>query len=667
MKNVSGPGIFLSGLLILWLWGLLIYSNTFQCPFVFDDLPFIVHNKNIKDLGDIPAIWNASLSHSRFISFLSFAVNYRFHGLDVSGYHAVNLIIHLINAGLVAWLMLLTLSTEKLRKSAFAQNRKLISFCVAILFLAHPAQTEAVTYITQRFASLATMFYLSSLCFYAYARSRCKNIFYGAAALTAIAAMFTKEIALTLPLMVILYDGFFLKKEGKGFPLYWLVILLLLLIIPAFYSFKISNVLSGQALSGSFLGEPVDRNSYFLTQFRVVLTYIRLLFFPVHQNLLYEYPASKSLLEVPTLLSLVVLVGILIFAFLMRRKNILLAFGIFWFFIGLSVESSVIVIRHVIFEHRVYLPSVGFFMAFVAGIFGLFKNKNGVGAVREPPLRIGIIIILVMVYSYLTYERNKVWADAISLWGDVVAKSPRLIKAQLNLGAAYAQDKQYMEAIKVYTKMIEQAPNAEAFGNRGNVYNSMGAYDMAIADYDKAIAIKPRSAQMHTNRGDARFNKKEYQKAIDDYTKAIELNPEYFHAYSNRASVYRVQEKYVLAQKDFNEAIKRNPYFIEPYMGIGVIAFSQGDFVKAVDYFSQVLNLEPANVSALINRGSSYSGLKQFDPALNDYQKALTLEPTNGQVYYNRGIVFRKMGKEDKAQEDFEKAKALGYEVKDIR
>ena len=203
--------------------GSLIYSNTLRAPFVFDDEPFIVYNKNIKDLGNLTAIWQAAAVPSRFISFLSFAINYHFNGQEVSSYHLVNIGIHLINALLVYWLMMITLRRGAVPApfrggpgdpAPTVYNRYLFSACVALLFLTHPIQTQAVTYITQRFTSLATLFYLATICFYASGRIYRKPIYYGIAVFSAVLAMFTKEIALTLPITVILYDIYFVGARS---------------------------------------------------------------------------------------------------------------------------------------------------------------------------------------------------------------------------------------------------------------------------------------------------------------------------------------------------------------------------------------------------------------------------------------------------------------------
>lgn len=276
---------------------------------------------------------------------------------------------------------MLIFKTPSIKNQPIAQNKSMISFFVAMLFLVHPVQTEAVTYITQRFACLATLFYVASVCFYMKGRLHFRGqlpkkrgltpVYFLLSGLMAVLGMFTKEIVLTLPVAIILFEFSFLRgKQKNRLPGWaWLVICSFLLLVPALYKFKWSILLMHIAESGSHTGDSINSGLYFLTQFEVVAKYIRLLFVPLGQNLLYDIPVSKSFFEQRTIMSFTLLFGVFVTAIFMFKRNRLIAAGIFWFFLTLLVESSIIPIRHVIFEHRMYLPSVGFSISFVVAIF----------------------------------------------------------------------------------------------------------------------------------------------------------------------------------------------------------------------------------------------------------------------------------------------------------
>src|SRR3989338_2672953 len=278
--------------IILCLLGIVIYSNTLHVPFQFDDHAILLKNLSvISSPSDIGAIWNYWAS--RFIPFLTFALNYHFNGLNVFGYHLVNLIIHL-GSGLTAfWLINLLLSTSGMREDKIAKHANLIAFLAALIFLSHPVQTESVTYIFQRSSSLAGFFYLFSLCLYVKSRllgadgsplSKWGPLYLFSWFL-GILAMLTKENTITLPLMIILCEFCFLKTDRRIKWRYVLPFLVILPIIPILL-FSTKSIISGDmgrlAASNAYL-DP----HYFLTQFRVMITYIRLLFIPVNQNLDY--------------------------------------------------------------------------------------------------------------------------------------------------------------------------------------------------------------------------------------------------------------------------------------------------------------------------------------------------------------------------------------------
>ncbi|MCX5884708.1 MAG: hypothetical protein NT096_02140 [Proteobacteria bacterium] len=382
-----------------WLWtllsvfsiiilGAIVYSNTLNASWHFDDSVVVTENWGLRDLrGNFNTIFSAN----RSVGFFTFALNYYFNKLNVTGYHVVNIFIHIANALFVYSLIMLTLKTPAMVKSRLANHARFLALASGLIFVSHPIQTQAVTYIAQRFTSLATFFYLLSLLLFVKARltflqgksffSPLHCICYCFSLLSAFLAMHTKEITFTLPFIIILYELFFidstLKSWGKRF-LYLLPFILMLAIIPS-TALKLS---AGDKPIGDIIGEIreqvqetplISRGDYLLTQFNVIVTYIRLLLLPMNQNLDYDYPIARKLFQFPTFLSFMFLLALFIVAiYLFFKKRRLISFAILWFFITLSVESSIIPIRDVIYEHRVYLPSVGFVI-----LIAIFLHESG--------------------------------------------------------------------------------------------------------------------------------------------------------------------------------------------------------------------------------------------------------------------------------------------------
>ena len=563
IENSSGKSVYprLLAVIILCCLGIIIYSNTFQNSFQFDDVSYVVKNLNIRNPADLGAIWHNW--PTRFITFLSFALNYHFGRLDLLGYHLVNLIIHITTSVLIWWLIHLTFSTAVMRKDKISSHSDLIALLVALIFLCHPIQTESVTYICQRFASLTGLIYLLSLTLYVKSRlseisgdSISKTRFLYVLSLSfGIVAMFTKEHAFTLPFMVVLYELCFLMKDrrirwNKILPfLFILSIIPILLITTKPPTFVDIERMSEQPVAGRY---------YLLTQLRVMVTYIRLLFIPLNQNLDYDYPVSRSLAEPATLASAILLVAILVFAIRNLSRYRLISFGIFWFFLTLLPESSVVPLGDLIFEHRLYLPSVGYSLFLVSAAYYLIGKKS----LRSMT---AILLMVVTFYSILTYSRNFVWREPFTLWNDAVLKSPQKARSYYGRGNAYFDKGNISQAISDYAKAIEINPEyVDAYYNQGNAYR--GNISQAISNYTKVIEIDPNHFLAYNNRAGAYFKKGNLDQAISDCTKAIEINPEYADAYNNRGLAYFIKKEYDKSWKDVHKAeelgYKVNPRFL---------------------------------------------------------------------------------------------------------
>ncbi len=558
--------------------GLIVYSNTFQVPFHFDDTPNIVENYKLRNLDNF---WPPS--GTRWFGFLTFALNYDFGGLNTVGYHIVNLIIHILNAILVYWLVVLTLGihdagytiqdkknhefrrvapTGIMNRASWIMHHHLIALFSALLFVSHPIQTQAVTYIVQRFTSLATLFYLFSLVMYIKFRihdtrymiqdKKSKNpescimhrasepklhakryALYAVSLISAILAMKTKEISFTLPFIIILYEFMFFGGKVKRRILYLIPLFLTLFIIPL-------SLIDTDKPVGDVIGElreatqdtvEIPRWSYLFTQFRVIVTYIRLLFLPINQNLDYDYPIYHSFSEPDVFLSFVFLLIILalgIYLFYSKRYTLsatrLIAFGIFWFFITLSVESSIVPIRDVIFEHRVYLPSVGIIIAFISSVFyvlqfTIHRSQFAFHAVRfSLPAVYSLLATIIIALLIAAYQRNTVWQNEVNLWEDVVKKSPYKARAYNEIGIFYINKGQLDMAIELYNKTIFLKPDyAEAYNNRGITYGKKSQFYRAIEDFNKAITIDPNNAEPYYNRGVAYALIGNLSSAISDF------------------------------------------------------------------------------------------------------------------------------------------------------
>lgn len=512
------------------------YANSFHVPFLFDDESSITGNKVIRSLANFFVNGDGyAYNPRRFVGYLTFALNYRWGGLDVVGYHVVNLAIHIASALLIYALLRLTFRTPVLRNSVLASQSPLLALAAALLFVVHPLQTQAVTYTVQRLASLATCFYLAALVMHvrwrlaleAGARCLSKKTLpcYLTSLAAAVLAMKTKEIAFTLPLVVLLYEVFFFGWPDRKRWLMLAPMLLTALIIPLGMinlQQPVGEVIA-EASQATVVKSPLSRWEYLYTQFSVIVTYLRLLALPVNQNLDHDYPVNLSLLELRAFLALLLLTSLLAAGVLLYRRSRrgdnaslrLAAFGIFWFFITLAVESSIIPITDVIYEHRVYLPSVGFMIAVVTlvalGVCRLTKH-------RRLPARIAFALLTLVVTGLAgtTYARNMVWQSQVSLWQDVQRKSPHKARPNNNLGKALEEIGRFDEAMEMYQRALRIKPDhAESLHNLGRILLLIkGRPDLAEPLFYRAITANPNYVDAYVNLGAACIRLGRYAEAI---------------------------------------------------------------------------------------------------------------------------------------------------------
>ncbi len=672
---------------------IIIYFNTLKAPFQWDEGPFIVDNPIIKDLhyfaspSDAKSLPLYRALIVRYVGYLTFALNYKMHGFSVTGYHIVNIAIHAANSVLVYLLVLLTFRTpfflirtdsgqagmtngghchsglsginsrftnSRCFGSTSHDSRSLIAFFSAAIFAAHPLQTEAVTYVFQRFASLVTCFYLFSLTAYIQSRltedRRTMLLYYGISFIAAVLAMKTKENAFTLPLVITLFEFCFFNSSSllpldKGRMggvtrrlLYLVPFLLTLLIIPLTL---MSLTGTHQLDPGAYGAKEFSQKTYFFTQLRVIITYLRLLFFPVDQNIDYDYPVFKSFFDLPVLLSFVflsALFGLGVWMIIGNRQWAigdgtkakgkeddplpssrfsglfsrftshvsrpfsdsrplrLMGFGILWFFITLSVESSIIPLPMIIDEYRVYLPSTGMIICVVTGAFWVFSRFT-IHVSRFTAFKRFTVVLLVLsigVLSVATYLRNDLWKDPIRLWEDTAEKSPLIAKPHNNLGLSYQALNMPDKALEQFLIAVKLSPDyALAHYNLGNSYLAFNMNGKAIEQFQIAVNLKPDYAEAYNNLGLAyqAFNMPD--KAEEQFLIAIKLKPDDADAHNNLGNSYLAFNMTGKAVEQFLIAIELKPDYAEAHFNLGLAYFKMGQMENARRELITGLNIKP--------------------------------------------------------------------------
>ena len=446
-------------LLILAVFVALPYSNTLHSPFTFDDAPNITKNRHLQladlSLASFSKAATKSMNKRRWLPNISFALNNYYSGNDVFSYHFVNIALHIITALFFYGLLACTLSLTWSGLSVIRARE--ISFWAALLWGVHPVNTNAVTYIVQRMTIMATLFYIASLFFYLHGRTRSgplitRFFWYLACLVTALSAFASKENAFMLPFAIVGFELYFLSqyRDKKKLGIAIAAIGALFFIAVSAWIIFGENIV--EAILGGYKARDFTLSERLLTECRVAFHYLSLLAipFPHRLNLVYDYTLSTGLFSPPQ--TFIAIVGLLSLAFVsvhLFKKHRLWSFALFWFFLNLIIESTVIPLE-IIFEHRLYLPSMYIFVAFIFTFSGITAHRT--------KLFRGIVLTLAILLTISTWQRNEVWSSEITLWEDIAKKSPQLARGHLNVGIAHSNAGDYQESIKHYLKAISLNP-----------------------------------------------------------------------------------------------------------------------------------------------------------------------------------------------------------------
>lgn len=577
--------------------GVVIYSNTLEVPFYFDDIKKIKENPNIRmeqlNIDGIKnSIWAEKSPSKRPVSYFSFALNYYFHQYDPKGYHVVNIIIHVINGILLFYFLRITLVLSGFRSPYLSAA----AFFAALIWLVHPVQTQSVTYIVQRQNSLAAMFYLLSFLLYIRGRLAAKKapgnpspyLWWAGASIVWLLALGSKQTAATLPFFILLYEWFFFRDLSREWLKHHLKYILGVVVLFGALAVLFSGVnpLEKFAALRDYANHQFTMGERVLTQFRVVIYYISLVLFPhpARLNLDYDFPLSHSLLDpVTTLLSLGLILGLLLAAVLLAKRERLISFFIFWYFGNLVIESSIIPLA-VIYEHRLYLPSMALCLLFVFILYRYIKQGRFVS--------IALSLVLV-VLSVWTYQRNQVWRNPVTFWSDIVKKSGEKARPRNNLGNALYQAGRIDDSISQFRRALEINPDyAEAHNNLGLSLAGRGKMEEAIEHFNEALRINPDYGKAHYNLGTTYVHLGEWARAYQQFQEAIRLVPQYDKAYYNLAVLLARQGRLEEAVNNLLIAIRINPSNADAHIALGTIYRHQGKEEEARRHFREGSNLK---------------------------------------------------------------------------
>jgi tetratricopeptide (TPR) repeat protein len=618
----------------------LVYLTALHTPFIFDDYLSIVDNPDVKQLSNLKTrlIYQDTdylyKNHpTRPLTFLTFTLNYHFGRMNTFGYHLVDLAIHI----------LVTLSmfilTRKLFDLVFNRDDPLVPLAVALLFSVHPINVDVVAHINNRSDSMATLFYLVALFFFIRALDkRATNaggpvnlFFYVGSLLSFVLSFASKQIAATLPIMLLLFDVMFLGRGQKKGILknahvhlpYWILLIAIMMFMSLYF---------GEL---GHMGSTWSRGVYALTQPYVILQYLKLVFVPVGQAIDHFVDPVNSLSETRGFLSTGAVTLILIAIYWLARrvpgKRELVLYAWLWFFVTLLPSSSIFPVNEPMAEKRVYLAGWGFALGIVLLYSLLFKvalSKNADSSNRK--VFGGCILVHILVLSFLTFNRIQTYQKPDLLWEEVIAKYPNNPRPYNALGLHHYGQKNYPEAIKYYEKAVRLNPNyVEAYSNLGNIYYAQGDYGKALTYQGRAVEISPNYHVGHNNLGTVYYQIGSYDQAIRHFQKAIEINRNFVDPYNSLGAIYYLKKDVEKAAGYFGKALELNPRLAEAHSNLGLIHYEGKNYPKAIEYYLQAISLNPRLVNAHFGLALAYEKAGDYPKALAELEITSRLWPDN--------------------------------------
>jgi len=675
------PFVFLTVLVLT------VYGGTFRAQFVYDDHTQLYENVALRSLSNIPAFFTDPAHTSGSMIFEEiyrplratvFAIEYQLWGLNPAGFHAVNILFHLLNTLLVFLLLRWLLKAE------------LPAFGAAMLFAVHPALTENVCWVCSRSDLLCMFFYLGGLlAFYRFREGSGWQwrFFYVLALISLMLTLLSKEMGITFAAVVVAIDVW---RDGfnKQTPRRWLEYAPLWAITLGYLAFRMT-VMSQFAQREAWGATPLATVGIMA---RGIKYYIRLLLFPFHLTIIPGINPYVPFLKPETLFSIALVSGLIVFALVFRRRFPIGTLGIILFFILLLPVSNIVPIKAVVGDRFIYIPSLGYFV--VAGAVFRFLEKSP--RRTQPafaPLVAGAIIVPVFLFSVNTIVRSVDWLDDFTLYKSAVEVNPQhprphemlskeyfvrgdyeaarehcLAALSVNpmsvdghtlLGTVFLQQGLLPQAEKEFKTALELEPkSSDARTNLSIIYKQQGRYDEALAQLEIARKGNPMVSEILNNIGSIYLEKKEPGKALEYLSKAVEVKPDNWEAACNLAFAYFSLKKYDDAIRIADASLLYYPSEPELLVLKGRAYAACGNYRRAADTFARALAVNPSDAKTALYLAETFVNAKQYDSAAEIYRRLLGRYPDTPRFRILLALVLERQGDFDGAVKELQRVAA---------
>ena len=621
-------------MVVIMVAGILAYSNTANVPFLFDDSVRIVNNTKIRTLWP-PFI--AMFETNRPIVNYTFAMNYAIHGYNVWGYHAFNLAIHLAaGLGLYGIARRSFLRTQR----ELSQNADFLAFWVALIWVVHPLQTQAVTYINQRYESLMGLTYFLTL--YAFIRAVDSEhpIRWKIASIVMCGlGMGCKEAMVSAPLIILWYDRAFVAKSWRELLLRRKHYYISLASTWAILAWAMLHYTDEYVAGGMVSVANVTPWTYLLSQSGVIVHYLRLSFWPQGQCFFGNWPIAQTIFDV--LPHALCILSLLIGALWSLFQRPMLGFLGGWFFLILAPTSSIVPIRDFVFEHRMYLPLAAIVVLFVIGTYRLLI-RSGLREKTAIAIHAFILFTVVLCLSTATYLRNQVYHSEISIWQDTVIKAPLHGDAWHNLGLSFVNVGKSSEAIRYLANASQLSPNdAKTHSSYGAALLESGQFELAKKHLAAAIQSDSKDHIALRNMGNLLLDTGKGSEAIAFCERAIELAPPDPELQMSLAAALIVAGRYDDAIRQCNQTLDDFPAYTKAHLNLVSVFSKLGKTDEAIDHARSAVRLEPNSANTHSTLGTLLSAISP-DEAIEHLKTACDYDATNAELHLLLGRLLAK-------------------------
>ncbi len=521
----------------------IVYAPGLNGAFVFDDitLPFATPHRALRDwLGVRPLLM------------ISYWLNYQLSGQETFTYHATNVLLHTANAILVFFIIRKILELAGAEASRLNTSRLNIPAAFAgALFLLHPVQTEAVTYVAGRSETLSVLLFFGAFTVFLYRESVAVSWRVSIVVLLLFAAaMNTKEHTAVLPAVLFLTDFYWNPPFSfMGIRRNWRLYVPAAVALSGGVLFLLRYLLIAESVG--FRLKDLPWYSYFFTECRAFFVYVRLFLFPVGQNVDYDFPISRTLLDHGALVALMAIAIAIGLAIYYRRKYSLASYGLFLSLILFAPTSSVIPIADPLAERRLYLPMLGLLLIVVEILRRAQWNRR---------TSVAVLSGICLAAAILTYHRNGVWTSAIALEEDALAKSPGNKRVREVLAGAYFREGRCGDAVRQYAAASAmETPSYRLYLNSGVALECDGRLDAALDALRKAAAMQS-TAHVYASIGKVLSEQRKWAESMAALQTAARIDPKFPWTYVYRGSVYQTLGDLDAAASDYRLALEFDPH-----------------------------------------------------------------------------------------------------------